>query len=354
VLENRVQTVCLLVLSAVALGGTMFWLKPVMIPFVLALFISLGLNSVVNVQMELLKIPRVLALISTLLLAFLVFTLLGLLVTASVGQLADNASTYVAQVTRLIEQLGKILPVNIVSLTPEGVTDRLSKMSIQTVSGLLLNTTNAILGLLSQSFLVFIFVIYLLLGSGSARNNPNLSDTAGPPRTNGAWLEIESRVTQYLVTKAIISAGTGFIVWCILAMLGVDLALVFGLFAFLLNFIPSIGSIIATLLPLPVVIVDPGVTTSAAVLAIMLPAAVQLTIGNFVEPMIIGDSLDLHPVVVLLSLIFWGMLWGVVGMLLAVPITAILKILFARLEATHAFSEALAGRITTFGTTDSR
>ncbi len=342
-LENRIQTICLIVLSAVSLGGTMFWLKPVMIPFVLALFISLGLNSLVNAQMELLKVPRVLAVISTLMLAFLLFSLLGVLITASVGQLADNASTYIAQVTRFLERLGQVLPVNVANFTPEGVTDRLSKMSIQTVSGVLLNTTNAILALVSQSFLVFIFVIYLLIGAGSAIDLP------GTPRKNTTWLEIEARVTQYLVTKAVISAGTGFVVWCILSMLGVDLALVFGLFAFLLNFIPSIGSIIATLLPLPVVIVDPSITTTAAVLAIALPACVQITVGNFVEPMIIGDSLDLHPVVVLLSLIFWGMLWGVVGMLLAVPITAILKILFARLEPTHAFAEAMGGRFESLG-----
>jgi AI-2 transport protein TqsA len=344
--ESRVQTVCLIVLSAVAIGGTMFWLKPVMIPFVLALFIALALNSFVNMQMKLLKVPRVLAILSTLMLAFLLFTLLGVLVTASVGQLADNAASYIATVTNFFERVGQILPVNVTALTPEGVSDRLSKMSIQTVSGLLLNTTNAILGLVSQSFLVFIFVIYLLIGGGSTHN------ATGEPNTNDAWLEIESRVTQYLVTKAAISAGTGFIVWCILTMLGVDLALVFGLFAFLLNFIPSIGSIIATLLPLPVVIVDPSMTTTAAVLAIALPACVQITVGNIVEPMIIGDSLDLHPVVVLLSLIFWGMLWGVVGMLLAVPITAILKILFARLEPTHAFAEALAGRLMSTGIAD--
>jgi AI-2 transport protein TqsA len=347
-IENRVQTVCLIVLSAVALGGTMYWLKPVMIPFVLAVFIALGLNSLVNLQMHMLSIPRVLALISTLMLAFLAFTLLGVVITASVGQLADNASAYIAQLTRLMERIGQVLPVQVASLTPESVTERLSQMSIQTVSGVLLNTTNAILGLVSKSFLVFIFVLYLLLGSGNSRNNPD----SGTQETNGTWLEIESRITQYIVTKAVISAGTGFIVWCILAMLGVELALVFGLFAFLLNFIPSVGSIIATLLPLPVVIVDPGVSATAATLAILLPAAVQLTIGNFVEPMIIGDSLDLHPVVVLLSLIFWGMLWGLVGMLLAVPITAILKILFARLEPTHAFSEALAGRITSFRAPD--
>jgi AI-2 transport protein TqsA len=333
-LERRIQTVCLIILSAVALGGTMYWLKPVMIPFVLALFIALGLNAVINMQMDWMKIPRPLALLSTLMLAFLIFTVLAALVTASVGQLADNAAAYVSQFTKLLERMGAVLPGDVAAFTPEGVTERLSQISVTTVSGMLLTTTNAILSTLSQSFLVFIFSLYLVLGGGSSSQR-----LAGE-----AWLEVESRVTRYIVYKTIISAGTGFVVWCILAVLGIDLALVFGLFAFMLNFIPSVGSIIATLLPLPVVIVNPEISTTVAVLAIVLPAAVQLTVGNFIEPMIMGDSLDLHPVVVLLSLIFWGMLWGVVGMLLATPITAILKIMFSRLEPTRAFSEALAGR----------
>ena len=102
-----------------------------------------------------------------------------------------------------------------------------------------------------------------------------------------------------------------------LSALGVDLALVFGLFAFLLNFIPNIGSVIATLLPLPVVMFNPEITPSTAALALTLPAAVQLTIGNFIEPKLMGTSLDLHPVSILMALVVWGTLWGIVGMLLA-------------------------------------
>ena len=162
--------------------------------------------------------------------------------------------------------------------------------------------------------------------------------------TDGIPAQDMMRVKRYLMTQAAVSAATGILVGTVLALLGVDLALVFGLFAFLLNFIPSVGSIIATLLPLPVVLFSPDVTTLTAVLAIAIPGSIQLTIVIIITPKVMGDSLDLHPVVILLALILWGTIWGIVGMLLATPITAVMKILFERLEVTRPLAGALAGR----------
>jgi len=126
--------------------------------------------------------------------------------------------------------------------------------------------------------------------------------------------------------------------------MGVDLALVFGVMAFLLNFIPSVGSIIATLLPMPLALVQFD-SWLPITLVLVLPGTVQFTIGNVVEPLVMGEGLDLHPVTVLLALVFWGLLWGVVGMLLAAPMTAVLRIVLGRLEITRPLAELLAGRL---------
>lgn len=85
-----------------------------------------------------------------------------------------------------------------------------------------------------------------------------------------------------------------------------------------------------------------------AALVIVLPGLVQFGIGNVLEPKIMGDSLDLHPVTVLLTLIFWGLLWGPVGMLLATPITAVLRLVLARFETTRPIGDLLAGTFTGF------
>ncbi len=180
--------------------------------------------------------------------------------------------------------------------------------------------------------LVVIFVVYLLL----AHRPPELSF--------GVYAEINQKIRKYLVTKFIISASTGAIVGAILAIFGLDLALVFGVMAFLLNFIPSIGSVVATLLPVPIAILQFDNPWAIAGV-IIIPGVIQLAVGNGLEPVIMGEGLDLHPVTVLLALIFWGLLWGPVGMLLAAPMTAVLRIVLGRIETTRSAAELMAGRL---------
>jgi AI-2 transport protein TqsA len=305
-----------------------------MIPFILALFVSLALSSFVEFQVQRLKVPSPLALPLTLLVAVLLFFLLGALVSASVSQLSANSSTYQAQVRQIMDQATAALPAELVRAIPDSELQRLSEIPLRTVGRMLAATTNAIVEILSQSLIVLIFVIFLLIGGGGNRLPPG-----------GTWGEIETRIKSYLVVKVGISAVTGVLVGLVLSLLGVPLAMVFGLFAFLLNFIPNIGSFIATLLPLPVVMVTPDISLAVAGLAIAIPAVVQLTVGNLLEPKIMGESLDLHPVTILLALIFWGTLWGIVGMLLATPMTAAMKIVFEKLEGTKQIAEIMAGRL---------
>ncbi|MCE2390630.1 MAG: AI-2E family transporter [Proteobacteria bacterium] len=333
-IEQRIQTVSLLLLSAVATAVALYWLKPLMIPFVLAVFVALGLAAAADAQVRYLRLPRAVAFATTLLLALLASGLVAGLIAASVGQLVDNAETYQARLTDLLQRISAALPLERLGLSPEDAAEPLAALPVGSIGTLLALTANTILDLLSRSFLVLIFVVYLLLGLGSRG--------AGG---SGVWREIEVRVERYLAVKLAVSLATGVLVGSVLGALGVELALVFGLFAFLLNFIPSVGSVIATLLPLPVVIASPDIGPATAVLAIVLPGAVQVGIGNFLEPRIMGDSLDLHPLVILMALIFWGMLWGIAGMLLATPITAVLKILLGRLEITRPLSDLLGGRV---------
>jgi AI-2 transport protein TqsA len=332
-MEQKTQTACLLILTSIALAAALYWLSPVMVPFVLALFIYLGLAAAVDLQMRWLRFPRPLALLSTLVVMLMVFTLFATLVSTSVRQMTANAGAYEQKIGQLIERVATVLPVE-GNFTRERVRESMSEISVGAVSTVLRQTTNAIAGILSRSLLVLILVTFLLIGEGGKRAAPD-----------SVWSEIERRVTRYIVTKGMVSAVTGFLVGLTLSLLRVDLALVFGLFAFMLNVIPSIGSIIATLLPIPVVLVSPNMTPLIAVLAIVIPGSIQIVIGNLVEPTILGESLDLHPVTIVLALIFWGMLWGIVGALLAVPMTAIMKILLERFEPGRPVAELMAGRL---------
>jgi AI-2 transport protein TqsA len=142
----------------------------------------------------------------------------------------------------------------------------------------------------------------------------------------------------------VISIGTGGVFGVTLWLFGVPMALSFGVLAFLLNFIPNIGPIVASLLPIPLVILDPSGNIWWMVSVIAATCSIQLISGNFVEPKLMGDSSDLHPVTILLALMFWGMMWGIIGMFLATPITAAIKIVFERFEPTRQVAELMAGR----------
>ncbi len=331
--QTRVQLVCLVILAGAALGAALYWLRPVLIPFMLALFVALAISPLVEWQTRYLRFPQPLALLSTGLLVVLVFAGLAMLLTASVNQLAASAEAYEVQLNLLFDRLTAALPDALQRRLPQEEWRKLISLPASTVGPLLALTTNAFLGLVSQGLGARAFVLILLIcGGGWSRQE------------QGMLGEVVSRVRRYLVVTVAISGATGALVAVILSALGVPLALVFGLLAFLLNFVPNVGSVIATLLPLPVVIISPEVSSSAAILAIAIPGTAQFIIGYGIAPKVLGDSLDLHPVVILLALIFWSTLWGLVGMLLATPITASIKILLERFETTRVVAEVMAGR----------
>ncbi len=335
-LESRIQTVCLLILTTIATATALYWLAPIMIPFVLAVFLAFGVAPFIQILMRYLKVPRSLAVVATLLLGFVILNLVATLISTSLSQLAANADSYQEQFTLLVERASSALPLEEYGIEPESFANPLSTIPTKTVGGMLVYVMSTLLNLVSKGFLVLVFLFFLLIGGQKVERS-----------IGGVWEEVGVKIQRYIVTKTIMSGATGIAVGSILGVLGIDLALVFGFFAFILNFIPSLGSLVATLLPLPVILFSPDVTATTAVLAIALPALVQVVIGNFIDPRVMGESLDLHPVTILIALIFWGMIWGLVGMLLAVPLVAILKLLFERLEITAPLGNLLAGRLGT-------
>jgi len=328
--EGRLSTACLLTITFILVAVALYLLREVMVPLVLAAFIMLAVTPLMDLQTRYLKAPRGVAVVGTLVLCIVVLVLFGLLISASVEQMASNASTYAAQIDKITNRISEALPLEKLLGTDEGeVLNPMAEVIGRVVKG----TMSAIGAVLGKGALVLIFLIFLLGG-----HRPEKVPTTGTRR------EIRESIQGYLITKTIVSAITGVLVGVTLAALGVDMAVAFGLFAFVLNFIPNVGSVISTLLPLPVVALNPEVSTTVAVLAIAIPGALQFAIGNVLEPRLLGTSLDLHPIVILVALIFWSVIWGPVGMLLAAPITAILRILFSKLDVTAPLANILAGR----------
>ncbi|MBL7646567.1 MAG: AI-2E family transporter [Candidatus Hydrogenedentes bacterium] len=352
--EARIQTVCLATLTIMAVAVALHLLRIVLVPFILAAFLSLLLIPVVEFMMRKLRINRPIALLLTFLGGSLIVIAIAAFVSVSVGQFANSASIYEAQISRLLNDAensgpfkallylaGAPVPTRPIQVDgisgagePTGTFHASQLLPEGTINGLARRLSSGVLSLLSNGFLVLLFAAFLLMGSTTQHHS-----------TRGVIGEIEKRVQKYIVIKLLSSMLTGFLVYLVLQFLGVRFAMSFGAFAFILNFIPNLGSVVATLLPLPFVLLTPDVSMVTVALALLLPLMIQFTIGSVLEPKIMGDTLGLHPVVVLMSLIFWGILWGFAGMLLAIPMTASAKIIFGRIDVTRPIVAVLEGRL---------
>lgn len=142
----------------------------------------------------------------------------------------------------------------------------------------------------------------------------------------------DAQIHSYIRGKVLVCVLVGVLTALSLWACSVELWLVFGLLAFWLNFVPNVGTVVAVALPLPLVILDPAFSTAGVLLVLLLPLGAHAFAGNVVEPLLFGHILKLHPVAVLLSLLFWYALWGITGMVLAVPMTAVARIRLAHVK----------------------
>jgi len=337
--ELRTQTFCLTVLAVVAVGFALWWLQPVMIPFVMAAFLAIAFMPLVDLLETRGRLSRTLAVCVALLLAVLVLLAMGVLVYNAAAQFTDEKklAQYQEQLTKMTKDLAASLPLERFGVDEDNFLQATSLLLENSMKSVLSSVPLAVAAVLSKSGLVLIFLFFLLMSSVK-RDQP----------IGGVWGEMESRIRSYILTMTALSGVTGILVSLVLWYFGVQAAAVFGLLTFLLNFIPSVGSFISIILPIPVVLLSANLNGFEKLLAIGIPAIIQFAIGNFIQPKLMGEHMRLHPVVILIALIFWGTLWGVVGAFLAVPITSIIRIACERHPFTRPVADLMAGRLSAF------
>ena len=147
----------------------------------------------------------------------------------------------------------------------------------------------------------------------------------------GMITRIQTQIQKYFINKSLISLMTAAVGMAIIWLFGVDFVIVSGLLIFVLNFIPNIGSIIATLFPILVCLLQYGLGIRLVFVAALLTST-QMFFGNYFEPRLMGDRLNLTPIMILISLVFWGYVWGIVGMVLAVPISSAINIILKQVD----------------------
>ncbi len=197
--------------------------------------------------------------------------------------------------------------------------------------------------LLSSLILVLIYTAFLFTEKPAMAKKLDALASNPDEASNmrDIFTQITTQVQSYIWMKTLVSLATGLLSYLILIWVGVDFAAVWALLIFMLNYIPNVGSILGVMLPALLTLVQFDTLTPFILIAVGL-GAVQFTIGNIIEPSLMGKSLNLSSLMIILSLTFWGLLWGIPGMFLSVPIMVIITIVCAKFDSLRGIAVILS------------
>jgi len=342
--EYRLITFFLGLLVIFASGFILRQLQSILKPLLIAIFLSLVFEPMVKFFTRL-KLPKFLAIVVSLIIVFAVLWSLGVLIFASVASFTEGFPRYAERFRELY-----LSTIQRLEIPHEQVQEYLRQVKWADVwkdlslTSFISSLVGSFINFLTNLFFVLILTLYIVLGKQHIASKIEQSFPGDRARRiSQVFGNINRGVQRYLVTKTIISLATGIIAYLILLIFGVDFALVWGLLTFLLNYIPNVGSVIATLPPIFVAFVQHGSIFPAAWVALLL-IGTQSTMGNFVEPRAMGRSMNLSPLVVILSLVFWGFIWGPVGMVLAVPISSTIQIVCINIKPLQPIGILMEGK----------
>jgi AI-2 transport protein TqsA len=291
------------------------------IPFLLALFLAI-ISAPAVTWLTRRRVPLGLAVLAVVVILLAAFSGFGAIVGGSVNEFASFASQNQARFDGLMDSTSAWLAKHDVD---PNTLDILNIFQPGKLINLLGSVLRNLAGVLSNLFLILLTMIFMLFEAASVPTK--IRAAVGPGRFDvDSMRKAVVQVQRYLGLKTLTSVGTGILLGLWTGVLGLEFAVVWGLLAFLLNYIPNIGSIVAAIPPILLAAVQGGL--AYALLVMIGFVVVNIAVGNFVEPWLMGRTLGLSTLVVFLSLVFWGWMWGAIGMLLSVPLTMILKILF--------------------------
>lgn len=324
----RTNNICLVIITLIASTSALIFMKPVLVPLIFSIFVFAIFNPFVTLIEKKLRLPKTLALTVSILLLFLTLTTLVFVIMTSVERFVNAAPRYLETLNSSLIIIEELFGRFRIPLKVEAIKEIINNLPLIQYAQTL---TSQLFAFMANLFLIFIYVLFMMTGKTQSKHHPLLD-------------EILFKVSAYISAKFLLCLIMGTISWTLLLFFGIELAFVFAVLTIFLNFIPNIGSILSVVLPLPVVFLHYQLGMEFFIVLGILGFA-QFFIGNVLEPKVLGESMDLHPITVLICLIFWGMIWGLPGLFLSVPITAVIKIVFSRIEATQILSELLAGRL---------
>lgn len=323
-----------LILTLAALKAAQWVVLPVLMSFFLAILLKPVLEW----------LDRFIPYGASLLVVFVGFVGLvavtGLFLSSSASAVIDKGPEYAERFRQITADVASQLSSVGIDVTLSDVSD---EQAMKYVVQFLGASLTSFLQVLTMTTLVaFMFVLLLL-------ETPYFHKRLEKASFGSSWsgfvqpaTEVIEKFQTYFFTKTVISAATGTLTALVTWLIGLDFPVVWGVLAFLLNYIPNIGSIIAVVPPTLIAVVQYG-SVSYGLVTLFGLGSIQMFIGNFLDPRIMGRSLSLSPFVVFVSMVFWGWMWGVIGVFLAVPLTVGLSIVFSYVPALKPLSRLMQG-----------
>jgi AI-2 transport protein TqsA len=314
--------------------------KEFIIPMILAIFIWFLIKEIRNFAAKTpfigLKSPKwLLSILSTIIL----FSLFGIVINIlieNINNLTNNISKYEKNLSILNEIIISKYKINIIDMW----SNYMGEFDFTTLLTQLLNSITELFG---NAFMIGLYILFLFFEESAFTpklkalypNSSKLSDATSTIE------KINKSISKYITLKTVVSIITGSTSYLALTIIGVDTPLFWAFLIFILNYIPTIGSLIATIFPATIALLQFGdLTHFFFVLGVI--GAIQIVVGNIIEPKMMGNSLNVSSLVVILSLSFWGIIWGITGMVLSVPITVIIIILFSQFPSTKSIAILLS------------
>lgn len=315
--------------------------RDLLIPFAIALIVWFLIDGLARVCARLGRAPGWLALAAAIAAILAALALVVELVSGNIAAVRDAAPGYQANIEKLATRAMQALGVG----QAPTIGQVLEQFDMRAVVG---GVAGAAANVAGNAGLILVYVVFLLAEQRSFDRKlaALFPDPGREAEARRILAEIRRRTQAYVVTKTALGVATGIASYAVLAAVGVDLAGFWAFLIFLLNYIPTFGSLLGVVFPSLLALVQFGTPGPFLLVAAGL-GALQVVVGNVIEPRLMGRSLNLSPLVVIASLATWGSIWGVTGMFLCVPLTAILMIALAEFPRTRPVAVLLSadGRV---------
>ena len=333
----------LLFIGTIILGAVLKITASVFLPIVIAILLSFIFTPIVKKMNTKFKIPWVLGTILIILIIIVIIALLSTIIGTSLSTIVNQYPKYMSIYKIFAENLN--LTFNEDQTFFQNIWGQLKIREF--IQNIALSFSGDLISITKNLAMILLLTAFLLLEINNCKEKIIVAfENSG--KTQNRIVAISKKtitdVVRFLSIKFFISLATGFLVFISVAIVKLDFAIMWGFLAFVLNFIPTFGSIfsvaITTIFALLQFYPNPG----AVIFVFIAITSINMILGNVIEPRIEGKDLGLSPFVILVSLTIWGWIWGFIGMILAVPLTVILKIICENVEILHGIAILLGNK----------